>query len=192
MDKKIALGLIFLIISVIFSFSNLTLTGNVISFNYSSYFSLISILSFIFGVILVVTAKNLEESIKEAIKEGVPPLKAEEIFENANKKVESGEWVELRAFRVRDTSDQEKYPGATSLCRYWGPKEYKELSNAQLDRLYREGKIGKTHEVVRGSDKYKIGGSLEKKNLSMPYPGSRVLHRHWEIAQMYRYKKKSG
>src|SRR3989344_550068 len=57
MNKKRVFGLILLAISIISSFSNITLTGNVIGYSASSYFSLISVFSFILGIVLVLLAK---------------------------------------------------------------------------------------------------------------------------------------
>jgi hypothetical protein len=115
----------------------------------------------------------------------IPAEEIQRFKDYVNRKVETGEWVELRTFTVRSAEDQEKYPQGTSLCRYWGPASYKRSSIRQLDNLYKRGKIGKIHEILRGSDKYQRGGALSKGNLSLPYAGAGVLHRHWEIKQMY-------
>ena len=60
----------------------------------------------------------------------------------------------------------------------------------RMENLYKEGKIGKTHEILIGSNKYKIGGRLSEGTVSVPPKASRVQHRHWEIAQMYKYRKR--
>lgn len=154
----------------------------------------LGVVFFISGLLMVVVERiregDLVASVEEATEKGVPREEAMIIYRESNKKVESGEWVELRVFTVRSTERPEKYPHATSLVRYWGPEKYKGLSGKKLDKLYNEGEIGKTHELVRGSDIYREEGSLAKGTLSMPPLGSRVLHRHWEIEQMYRKRKK--
>lgn len=190
MNWKRGLGIALIFIGIFIIATARVLTGAVVGTKPENFLGWLGIWVFIVGIILIFMAKKrLEESIREAIKEGVPLTEAEKIFNETNKKVERGEWVELRAFRVRDTAEPKTYTHGTSLCRYWGPPEYKTLSGRKLDDLYKQGKIGKTHEVVRGSDKYKIGGSLAKGTISMPPKGARVLHRHWKIAQMYDYKK---
>lgn len=155
------------------------------------------------GVILLIFNREesgLEESVKDAVKKGVPHNNAISLIRESNKKVETGEWVEIGIENVTTTvhnqpEDKEMnhpfYQG-TSLCRYWGSKEYKGCSRSKLYKLYDEGKIGKTHEIVRGSDVYPLTGkgSERQGTLSRPGPGSRVLHRHWEIEQMYRRQTK--
>lgn len=135
---------------------------------------------------------DLEESIKEAIEsQGIPKDEAKELFDELNKKVESGEWVELKKITVRNTNRDKKddWGYGTSLCRYWGPAKYKGSSGKALDRYYDRGEIGKTHEVVRGSDKWKEHGRYSRGEVSLPGPGSRVLHRHWEISQIYKKRR---
>ncbi|NCO11673.1 hypothetical protein CO038_01445 [Candidatus Pacearchaeota archaeon CG_4_9_14_0_2_um_filter_39_13] len=128
---------------------------------------------------------DLEKSVQEAVAQGVPESDAKIIHAYANKKVSSGKWVELGKITVRDTNNPEEFPHGTSLCRYWGPSEYLGSSAKKLKNLYDEGVIGKTHEVVRGSDTYRTGGRESEGTMSVPEVG-RVLHRHWEIAQMYK------
>lgn len=191
MNWKRVLGIALIVISCITAWSNVIITGAVIG--YSLSLSFIAILTLIAGIIMMLADKEdeseLEESVKEALKRGISEADAKNLISELNKKVEVGKWVELRAFRVRATSNPEQYPHATSICRYWGPKEYENLPNVKLDNLYKKGEIGKTHELMRGSDKYKEGGSLVKATVSMPQKGSRVLHRHWELAEMYKYRK---
>ena len=136
--------------------------------------------------------KKVPYSVRDAVIEGIPTKEARKILREANKKVSSGEWVYLNYLSVRDTNDHKVWPDATSLCRYWGPEKYKDLSKKQLGKLYEKGEIGKTHELVRGSDKYMRGGKLSEGTLSLPPVGSHVLHRHWEVAEMYYIKKKSS
>ena len=133
---------------------------------------------------------KLEESVSTAIGSGVQELEALRIFRESNRRAESGEWIELRIITVRDAKNQDWFPHGTSLCRYWGPMKYDGSSNNKLLKLYKDGEIGKTHEIVRGSEIYRIGGRLSEGTVSIPPIGSRVLHRHWEILQMYNYKKR--
>ncbi len=134
---------------------------------------------------------DLEQSVKEAVAHGVPKTEAIQLLHEVNDKVQSGDWVELRTITVRDTTHKphEEWGYGTSLCRYWGPTQYSGVSGKQLEKLYDQGKIGKTHEVVRGSNVYHIGGKLSEGTLSLPPAGSKVLHRHWEIEQMYKRRK---
>ena len=149
------------------------------------------------------------EAVQEAIKAGVPQEEAAHLYVGANKKAESGEWLDLYHQESR-YGKSEYHPHSTSLVRFWGPAKYLEgkerLSRSQAERLFEKGLIGKTHELVRGSRDYgnnyeKVEGRWRKKlhegriPESSPggaYPpiGSRVLHRHWEIEQMYRHKKR--
>ncbi|OIO81833.1 hypothetical protein AUJ84_00020 [Candidatus Pacearchaeota archaeon CG1_02_32_132] len=132
-----------------------------------------------------VRKSDLEGSVQEAIKQGVPENDAKLIYKYANKMVSSGKWVELGIITVRDTNNPEEFPHGTSLCRYWGPSKYEGASTKRLKNLYDNGTIGKTHEVVRGSDVYLEGGRESEGTMSVPKTG-RVLHRHWEVAQMYK------
>jgi len=190
------LGIISLVIGALFLLNSFSgITGFVIveevGRNVSGVLGLIFVLV---GMVLMLADREgeseLEISIKEAVKQGVPREEAKNLFDDAKRKIESGKWVELKVFRVRATANQETYPYGTSLCRYWGPEEYKGLSQTKLDNLYKEGKIGKTHEILIGSNKYKIGGRLSEGTVSVPPRASRVQHRHWEIAQMYKYRKR--
>jgi len=61
MNKKRVFGLVLIILSIISSFSNLTLTGKVIGISAGSYLSLVSILSFILGAVLVLASKKTEK-----------------------------------------------------------------------------------------------------------------------------------
>ncbi|MBI2110141.1 hypothetical protein HYT58_03155 [Candidatus Woesearchaeota archaeon] len=145
------------------------------------------------------------ESIQEAIKKSVPLRDAIRIYENANNKVENGEWIELHKEKPDySTSKLEPNLDSVSVIRYWGPKEYLDendsISSSKAKSLFERGLIGKTHELLRGSDLYgvkyvKSRGKYSKqfelgKHPSHPPIGSRVLHRHWEISQMYRKRKR--
>ncbi len=55
MNKKRFLGLVLIVISILSFFAKITITGDVIGPSYSSYLSLISILGFILGVVLVIS-----------------------------------------------------------------------------------------------------------------------------------------
>jgi len=201
MSFKRVLGIFLIFIGLFIILTGKIITGAVIGFSSQNLLSWFGILIIFLGIFIfsttlekivskkVLTKANLPESVLEAVKNGVGVNNALDIFNESNEKVESGKWIELKTFRVRDTNDPAKYPDSTSLCRYWGPKEYKDYSGRKLDELYKKGEIGKTHEVVRGSDIYSRGGSLKKGNISIPPKASRVLHRHWEIEQMYDYQK---
>jgi len=159
--------------------------------------------SFIFGLILflgglglfiprgrMMEEGELERSIREAVDGGVPLKEAKKIFDESNRKVESGEWIELGKITVTSTSNPARHHYATSLCRYWGPSKYLGSNNSRLDKLYEAGEVGKTHELVVGSDKYKLGGRLSTGTLSLPEKGSAVEERHWEIKEAYHHKSK--
>ncbi len=107
--------------------------------------------------------KKESKAIREAIKEGVPAEDAVRIYLDANKKVESGEWVEIYEEHPRYATN--KYlPQSTMITRYWGPKNIieeeiikkrKAVTSNQLESLCEEkGLIGKTHELVLGSKEY--------------------------------------
>jgi len=151
------------------------------------------------------SGKSLEYSVSDVLKNpkfrGITKKEAKEIFNESNKKVESGEWIPLEKITVTGTNDPGSFPDGTSFARYWGPGGYLGKSKKFLQKEYKAGKIGKTHEIVRGSEKYKthtykkIGNKYfkkwnppEKREASLPPEGSRVLHRHWEIGQMWDYK----
>lgn len=191
MNKKKWFGILLIVCSLVIAILNNTITGAVIGNTTKNYLSLISLGMFFIGILLFLT-KDLEKSIQEAIERGVPQEDAKRIFKESNEKVGEGSWVELDTFRIRDTNNPETYPQATSLFRYWGPEKFKGISRSKLNNLYKQGKIGKTHELARGSEKYKIGGSEFKGTISKPPKGSRVLHRHWEISQMYDYEQNTG
>lgn len=150
------------------------------------------------------------EAVREAIKTGVPPEEAATIYVEANRKAEGGEWVELYHQEPR-YGLSEYHPHATSIVRFWGPSAYLEgkhqLSRSKAESLFEKGLVGKTHELVRGSRDYgakpyeKISGKWQRKPQegripeispggAYPPAGSRALHRHWEIEQMYRHKKR--
>jgi hypothetical protein len=138
--------------------------------------------------------RNVPYSVRDAVQKGISPKEARIILKEANKNVHSGYWIELDAFRQRAADNQENYPDSTSLARYWGPKEYQGLSRRQLDLAYKTGTIGKTHELIRGSDLYpkkdlRTRKLADVKSVSIPQSGARVLHRHWEINQMHDYRK---
>ncbi len=130
--------------------------------------------------------KELPYSLTSALKEGISESEAKELLLELNKKAESGEWIVLKQFTVAPAKSP-RYSHGTSSYSYWGPEEYKGLSGKKLEGLYNQGKIGKTHEIVRGSDVY----DMKNKRASIPPKGSRVLHRHWEIGQVYR-KRREG
>jgi hypothetical protein len=138
--------------------------------------------------------RKLDRSIKEAvIFRNVPYKDAKRIYEESNKRVASGEWVEL----AKDAESLHKaydprYKGGTSFVRYWGAEKHKKEPKTELEykkylkelrKLYDAGEIGKTHEVARGSSKY-------ANDISFPEPGSRILHRDWEIEHMYKRELK--
>ncbi len=128
---------------------------------------------------------NESEAVREAVKRGVPEHDAVEVYANANHRVELGNWVEI--FREEPRLGKSVYhPHSTSIIRYWGPKEFDGVTRSKAELLYEKGIIGKTHELVIGSDRY-------SKDLSSrpSYPvGRRVVHRHWEIEDMHKYQKK--
>lgn len=138
--------------------------------------------------------KKVPYSIRDAVIQGLHTKDAKKILQEANENVSSGYWIELDAFRERAAENQEEYPDATSIARYWGSKEYEGLSRRKLDDAYKRGEIGKTHELIRGSDIYpkrdlKTKKLVNIKPVSIPKSGARVLHRHWEITQMHNYQK---
>ena len=204
MPKKLIFYIcLFLFILGIFFILNaqVGITGAVIGASFSPIrssaigFSLIFIASIIFFLESSELDSDLEKKIDEnkktVIVNSIKNILKERIKEEYNKKVENGEWVELKAYRIAKADNQYNYPGGTSLCRYWGPKEYKGKSKTQLEKLFKKGDIGKTHEIVRGSDNYDIrsigAGSSKKNIINMPKEGSNVLHRHWEINQTIEY-----
>lgn len=195
---RIGIGTLSLLIGVFLVLdSSSGITGHIISEQTGRGIGSVFGLAFIIGGLLLFFIEGreksgLEYSVGEAVLQGVPEEEARRILKESNEKVNSGKWVELSTFRVRDTANPEKFPEGTSLCRYWGPSNYKELSGKQLDKLYKKGEIGKTHEVDRGSESYALGGSLIKGTVSIPPKGSRILHRHWEIAQMDEYKQRKS
>jgi len=129
-----------------------------------------SVLGFVFVVvgILGFLRENLEKSLRESVEKGIPLNEARKIFENANRKAESGEWVHLKEVNSCDASNLLKYPDSISTCEYWGSKKYLGTSKKGLFRLYKRGEIGKLHEITREG---------------------KVLHRHWEIQNMLDYSK---
>lgn len=198
---------IFLILVGLFLNFGAGITGAVIGVGSGSV-RVFGIISLVVGLGLVFMGReaesDLEYSIKEAIKVGVPLSEAKRIKKEADEKVKSGEWIELSKETVTTTDNPEEFPEGTSLCRYWGPREYSNSSKSRIKNLYKDGEVGKTHEVPRGSDEYKFyeykkeGGKYVKKIIpkesgrrkaSIPPVGSRVLHRHWEIGKMYDYQK---
>lgn len=141
------------------------------------------------GIEMIKDEEGLEQSVENAILIGVPEEEAKRLLKGCNEKVLSGEWVELKTLSVGSTTNPEVYPQATSLCRYWGKEKYKLCSGKQLYKLYNQGIIGKTHEMIRGSDKYKPISVLSDGEVSIPFI-RRVLHRHWEIGRMH--KRENG
>jgi len=181
--------------------SKIGVTANVIGVSFSKTLNDGIGISLLFVSIILLFVGGLEKRIKNEdpesiIKAGLDkdygPVSREDaykIYNESNQRVESGEWIELGVERVRSSTNP-NYPHETSLCRCWGPAEYLGSSKKHLENLFKKGKIGKTHELVLGSEKYKPDGSLHEGTVSIPPLGSRVSHRHWEIAQMYRYRKK--
>ncbi|MBS3091300.1 hypothetical protein J4217_02540 [Candidatus Pacearchaeota archaeon] len=187
------LSLAYFIVGMFFLLSGFQITGFAISESigisrgFSFYFGILFLtISFL---IFTNSRKYLPESVLEAIARGVPENDALRIHDECNAKVGSGEWVDLMEVNVRDAHNVYA-PQATSIVRYWGPKELKGASRTQLLKLYDGGKIGKTHEILRGAATYKQEGRLSEGTMSMPPHGSRVFHRHWEIAEMYKYRQK--
>lgn len=142
------------------------------------------------------------EGIREAIKSGIPEEEAVKIFLESNRKVESGEWVELYKVEPR-YGKSEYHPQSTSIIRYWGPKnlleDKEQISRKQAEKFFSKGIVGKTHELVGGSGIFKQryikrGGRHYREidaSIRPSYPcARRVLHRHWEIGEMYKYQRK--
>jgi hypothetical protein len=96
---------------------------------------------------------------KKKNKVRVPLKEALKIYKECNKKINSGEWVELGIIGVGSTKNPKKFPHSTTIYRYWGPPEYLQKTSSALKRLYKKGKIGKTHELVR--EEVKIGNLEE-------------------------------
>lgn len=209
MRKKVILGIVFLVLGIIFLLNPFSgITGFVIFESITkNASSILGLTFFIVGLLLILIGRaekesELEESIKEAVEQGVPEKEAKELFEEVNRKVESGEWIELYHEEPRYGR---AYPYSTSVIRYFGPKSYlKEgqisISRSKAERMFEKGIIGKAHEVVRGSDLYKMHYIKKGKkyarepdtSIRPSYPfTARILHRDWEIAEMYRKKKKS-
>lgn len=130
------------------------------------------------------------KSIRDAVKRGVPLKDVAELYLEVNDLVESGKWVELYVLEPR-YGKEETYPYSSSIIRFWGPEGLLEgkkyITRSKAQRLFEEGKMGKTHELVRGSEIY-LKDKSERP--SPPPEGSRVLHRHWEIYDMWRYREK--
>jgi hypothetical protein len=118
-------------------------------------------------------------SIVDAVASGVPLEEAKRIWDESNERATSGKWVQLKTIGPNRAKNS-KYTQATSLCKYWGPATYRGLSGRKLTDLYNQGKLGKTHEIYRGSDVF------SSEEISHPQKGHRVMHRHWEIAEMHR------
>jgi len=188
-------GIILIVIGIAILSPFPKISGYVVGENFEKFVSSIfGVVFVIVGIVLFVVGKEegeLEHSVREAVKLGVPKEDAKRIFNELKEKVESKEWIELGSLTIRAADNKQKYPQGTSLCRYWGSPKYKNLPNHTLKDLYESGKIGKTHEIVTGSDKWEIGGSLFKRTVTIPAKGSQVSHRHWEIEQMYKYRKKN-
>lgn len=186
------LGIFLFLLGVFFLVnSKINFTGSVIGFSGISL-----TFSFVLGIVLMIGGISLLINIEalEKLASNIatyPKLKEDLFKEELNKKVESGEWIELKIERARDTTNPEKYAQATAIYKYWGPKDYKGLSTSQLYKLYRQGEVGKTHEMIRGSKVYKEDGRLSKGTISIPPEGSRVLHRHWEVKEMSKYRNKN-
>lgn len=176
--RKIA-GIAFFLVGGIFllsAFSIGSITGNAILDGVNEGISLgFGFLLVIVGITLFVAGleRKIPQSVEEAVRDkGVPFDDAMSIWEESNRKVSSGEWVELRHDNLvptRDNRVRKKNPNrvrggfaeGTSLVRFWGPSEYTEKSREGLEKAYRRGEIGKTHEVVRGSDVYKAAEYIE-------------------------------
>ena len=79
------------------------------------------------------------ESVREAIKRGVPREAAVRVYLDANKKVESGEWVELYREEPRHGISP-FHPQSTSVLRYWGPKTLLKgkpmIARSKAERLF--------------------------------------------------------
>lgn len=185
--KRIFGIFLFLIGIILISGSQTGITGNIISETASAFVNIFGLVLVVVGVLLM--TETLEEKVEAS--EELSPEEEKEIVERLNEKVESGEWVELGIITVRATNNPVMYPQGTSLCRYWGDRKYLGATNRALKKLYEEGEIGKTHEIARGSDKYKIGGSLSKGDVSIPPKASKILHRHWETDQIYKFLKEN-
>ena len=87
--------------------------------------------------------------VEATILEKVPLLEAIKIYDDANRKVESGEWVEVYKEKPRYAKN-EKYSKemATSLIQYFGPKEYQgKISKKKANTLMSKGILGKLHSV---------------------------------------------
>ena len=183
--KIIGLALIFLAL-LVFMFEPLSgLTGfsiaeQIFRLDHNSLY-IPSVLLFMAGAILLFlkTEVHAEPSVREAVIIGVPIESAKRIQDYCNAKAARGEWVQLRSIGPNRAKNR-KYPDATSLCKYWGPGEYGGKSTRELTELYEQGKLGKTHEIYRGSDEF------SQRKISHPRKYSRILHRHWEIAQMHK------
>ncbi len=193
-SKKVfrAFGLLSLFMGIILLFNGFSgLTGFAVFEGIGrTASSILGLVFVILGAILALTVKR-SESVLEAILDGVPAEDAERIYDESNKKASSGKWVPLMRVNAVSTSNPETYPQATSSCIYWGPREYIGCSRSALNRLYKASKVGKTHELSRGSDRYKQGGSLTEGTVSEAPTGARVLHRHWEIKEMYKYEREN-
>ncbi len=204
MNYKKGLGIGLLFIGAYLTLISSAITGAVIGFGKENLLGWVGILMFVVGGVLVFTARTLERKLENTegnhqtanhptgYTQGEIPLESlEKIREDSNQKVASGKWVELDTFRIGISKNQADYPHATSVMRYWGPQTYQGSSRRQLDKLYKLGKIGKTHELIRGSDVYPRKnlkeGEYEEGTVSLPGKGARALHRHWELEQMYDY-----
>ncbi|MBI1969612.1 hypothetical protein HYS48_02865, partial [Candidatus Woesearchaeota archaeon] len=108
------------------------------------------------------------ESIRKAVEQGIPLEEAVELYLEVNRLVEEGKWIELH---VRKPKHAEKLEQGTSVIRYWGSKELLGeegyISTSKAKSLYEKGLIGKTHELVRGSDYHPKERELDP---SMPPP----------------------
>ena len=208
--RKIGLGLIILGFFIIIIQPFTSVTGAVIdiSSDFGKVWFFIGLGLVVGGVVVFVALKEkpLESllsnigsipeevpySVQEASLSGIPLKEARKIWRDANEQVKTGYWVPLDIIRVASARNQEDYPDATTLIRYWGPKEYEKSSRKKLDRLFKAGILGKTHELIRGSDIYPQKdlktGRLKDNKTTIPKKGSRVLHRHWEVGQMHDYK----
>lgn len=193
----------------------------------------------------------------------VPLNEAIKIYDEANKKVESGEWIELSRSRDADYATGKDYrhdfeSGGSlqeaSVYRFFGPKkilrdyqekeiekrlnkqssikkskrksrfqiakevvsEIKSLPENVAERYFKRGIIpGKIHEIFGGYEFHgergnyeKLNGRWQRRSFSRPIRkgeskysnysppgesvGQRPLHRHWELEDMYRYKKKKS
>jgi hypothetical protein len=182
--KSIGLVLIFLSLLVIFIEPFHPFTGFSIAehiFQTTSYpIYLLSLILFSTGVFLLfIKDETHPASIVEAVANGVPLEEAKKIWNESNERATSGRWVQLKTIGPNRAKNR-KYAQATSLCKYWGPEFYRGLSGRNLKALYENGKLGKTHEIYRGSD------AFSHQEISHPQKGHRVMHRHWEIAEMHK------